>query len=50
MIYYKRIEVIYMPNNIQKIINEFLTEVKEILGNRLKIELVEKYLNNLQDN
>ena len=39
-----------MPNNIQKIINEFLTEVKEILGNRLKIELVEKYLNNLQDN
>lgn len=50
MLYYKRIEVIYMPNNIQKIINEFLTEVKEILGNRLKIELVEKYLNNLQDN
>ena len=25
-----------MPNNIQKIINEFLTEVKEILGSRLK--------------
>lgn len=25
-----------MPNNIQKILNDFLEEVKEILGNRLK--------------
>ena len=25
-----------MPNNIQKIINDFLEEVKNILGNRLK--------------
>lgn len=25
-----------MPNNIQKVLNDFLEEVKEILGNRLK--------------
>ena len=36
MLYYKRIEVINMPNNIQKILNVFLEEVKILLGNRLK--------------
>ena len=36
MLYYKRIEVIDMPNNIQKILNDFLEEVKIILGSRLK--------------
>ena len=25
-----------MPNNVQKIVNDFLVEVKRILGNRLK--------------
>lgn len=29
MLYYKRIEVIDMPNNIQKILNDFLEEVKQ---------------------
>ncbi len=32
----KELEVIYMPNNIQKILNDFLKDVKLILGNRLK--------------
>lgn len=36
MLYYKRIEVIDVPNNIQKILNDFLEEVKIILGSRLK--------------
>ena len=30
------LEVICMPNTIQKVLNDFLEEVKTILGNRLK--------------
>jgi len=36
MLYYKGIGVIDMPNNIQKILSDFLEEIKGILGNRLK--------------
>ena len=36
MLYYKRIEVIDMPNNVQKIINDFLKKVEDVLGNRLR--------------
>lgn len=32
----EELEVIFMPNNVQKILNDFLEEVKTILGNRLK--------------
>ena len=32
----KKLEVICMPNDIQKVLNDFLEEVKTILGNRLK--------------
>lgn len=33
---YTIVEVIIMPNNIQKILNDFIKEVQIILGNRLK--------------
>lgn len=36
MLYYKRLEVIDMPNNVQKIINDFLKKVEAVLGNRLR--------------
>lgn len=36
MLYCETIEVINKPNNIQKILNDFLEEVKIILGSRLK--------------
>jgi predicted nucleotidyltransferase len=36
MLYYTRIEVIFMPENIEKIINDFLENVKSIFKEKLK--------------
>ncbi len=32
----KELEVIFMPNNVQKIINDFLKKVEAVLGSRLR--------------
>ena len=32
----EELEVIFMPNNVQKIVNDFLKKVEEVLGNRLR--------------